>query len=89
MTRALFAATSTESEVLAAVQHSLGTSEKDLPFALVYLFENDGTRARLAASTGISPGHAAAPETPGVKKPWAVKLSVKRFWACIFNVTDS
>lgn len=49
-----------EAEVLAAIESSLSQNPKDLPFTLAYLFE-DG-RARLACSSGIAAGHAAAPE---------------------------
>jgi PAS domain S-box-containing protein len=43
---------------------SLATNPRDLPFALIYLFEADGGGHRLvlAGSSGIPKGHAAAPE---------------------------
>lgn len=34
----------------------------DVPFALLYLLEDGGTRARLVANTGVPTGHTAAPE---------------------------
>lgn len=43
----------------AAVQ--LGGNPRSLPFTLTYLFDDDGTTARLAATSGIEPGHPAAP----------------------------
>jgi PAS domain S-box-containing protein len=49
-----------ESEVVRAIEDSLGQDQKDLPFTLTYLFE-DG-RARLASRSGIAVGHAAAPK---------------------------
>jgi PAS domain S-box-containing protein len=56
-------ATTTRTEdVLAAVEESLSTDRRDLPFTLTYLYEDDGARARLAGATGIAPGHPAAPE---------------------------
>ncbi|WP_437573724.1 ATP-binding protein [Sorangium sp. So ce887] len=36
---------------------------RDLPFALLYLADDDGAQARLAAIAGLDPGHAAAPAT--------------------------
>ncbi|MCO5972620.1 SpoIIE family protein phosphatase [Actinoallomurus soli] len=52
----------TEQEMLAFAGRQLGGNLRDLPFTLVYLFEDDGP-ARLAASTGIQAGHPAAPVT--------------------------
>jgi PAS domain S-box-containing protein len=47
----------------------------DLPFALLYLLERDGARARLAAAAGLAAGHRLAPEivdlaTEGAEAPW-------------------
>jgi PAS domain S-box-containing protein len=53
-----------ESEVVRAIENSLGQDEKDLPFTLTYLFE-DG-RARLACCSGIEAGHAAVPREIGM-----------------------
>jgi GAF domain-containing protein len=57
----LGAATS-EKEVFAASQKRLAANQKDLPFTLVYLFDEDDT-ARRALSTGFSGGHPARPAT--------------------------
>jgi signal transduction histidine kinase len=46
----------TKTEVLAAISRGL-TDQKDMPFALTYLFEDDGTRLKLVAQSGIEPGH--------------------------------
>jgi PAS domain S-box-containing protein len=46
----------TEHETLAFFGTQLGRNRRDLPFSLTYLFEGDGVR--LAASTGITGGHA-------------------------------
>lgn len=53
----------TKAEVLATARHQLSKNDRDLPFTLTYLFEEDGGRARLASSTGFegSATHAAAP----------------------------
>jgi PAS domain S-box-containing protein len=61
--RTLAAALSTaivEKDVLAAIERSLEQNLKDLPFTLLYLFDDDG-RARLACASGIEAGHPAAP----------------------------
>jgi len=56
------AGSKTEGEVLAAVRRRIGAYRRDLPFTLMYLFDNDaGGRARLACATGIEAGHEAAP----------------------------
>uniref|UniRef100_A0A5Q5CAD6 histidine kinase n=1 Tax=Mycobacterium sp. (strain JLS) TaxID=164757 RepID=A0A5Q5CAD6_MYCSJ len=52
----------TERQMLDFAAEQLGRNRHDLPFTLTYLFGDDGD-AVLAASSGITPGHAAAPET--------------------------
>jgi signal transduction histidine kinase/DNA-binding response OmpR family regulator len=68
------AATRTPEEVLKAVEDRLDIDKHDLPFALIYLREGEGDRLRLAASTGLAPGHRAAPATIGEKgdAPWPI-----------------
>jgi signal transduction histidine kinase len=68
---AALSSSKTESEVLAAVEQQLGGNLKDLPFALLYLYEANG-RAKLAASIGMPAGHPAAPPGigPGDNWPW-------------------
>ncbi|MFW3171716.1 SpoIIE family protein phosphatase [Geodermatophilus sp. CPCC 206100] len=61
---AAVATTRTRPDVLAVVQEQLGRTLADLPFSLVYLFDDTGT-ARLAAAAGIEPGSAAAPVSLG------------------------
>jgi PAS domain S-box-containing protein len=51
--------------VMAAVEAVLGENRKDLPFALVYLFDDDGA-ASLAATVGARRGGALAPLALGV-----------------------
>jgi PAS domain S-box-containing protein len=51
----------TEQETLDFAGRQLDRNQPDLPFTLTYLFSGDGGTARLAASTGIAPGHQAAP----------------------------
>ncbi|MEV7674045.1 SpoIIE family protein phosphatase [Streptomyces sp. NPDC088752] len=51
----------TEPEMLDFAGEQLGRNPHDLPFALTYLFHDDGT-ARLASAAGIPAGHPAAAE---------------------------
>lgn len=53
---------STEEEVVDSVVRCLGENQKDLPFTLAYVFEENGKRARLASQTGLPIGHPAAPD---------------------------
>jgi signal transduction histidine kinase len=65
----------TKAEVLAAISRGL-IDQKDMPFALTYLFEEDGTRLRLVARSGIDPDHpAACPEMKPEAEdcPWPVE----------------
>ncbi|WP_185294127.1 SpoIIE family protein phosphatase [Mycolicibacterium litorale] len=52
----------TERQMLDFSAAQLGRNPYDLPFTLTYLFGDDGD-ARLAATSGIEPGHPAAPES--------------------------
>src|SRR5689334_1412070 len=54
--------TNTEEDVVVAVNRCLDENQRDLPFTLMYLFEEEGKQARLVCRTGMSAGHAAAPE---------------------------
>ena len=66
----------TKREVFAATQRGLA-DEKDIPFALVYYFEEDTTRLSLVAQSGIAPGHPAAPREMDVESlsgRWPVDL---------------
>jgi PAS domain S-box-containing protein len=74
MLAAELSATITEEDVLAAIRRSLDANQKDLPFALTYLFESE-TRLRLACATGIHAGHAAAPQWIDLNRqdlPWPI-----------------
>src|SRR5690606_34581252 len=48
---------------------ALGDDRSDVPFALLYLLEPTGRRARLAARTGLPAGHALAPESVDLTAP--------------------
>src|SRR5579885_2490176 len=56
----LLAAVRTEPEVLAAIERGLATNRRDVPFALVWLFDGEARPPRLACATGISHDHALA-----------------------------
>ena len=73
MLAAQLAAASEERDVLAAVARALGANARDLPFTLLYLFDDDRAVARLVSQTGIGPDHPAAPPTIAVgddSTPW-------------------
>jgi signal transduction histidine kinase/DNA-binding response OmpR family regulator len=71
---ARLAQATTERDVCAAIEESLACEPRDLPFSLLYVFEDGGRRARLAAASGFSSGDALAPvidlTDPGA--PWAL-----------------
>jgi formate hydrogenlyase transcriptional activator len=55
----------------------LGENRHDVPFALLYLVDNDRRRASLAASVGLDPGGTASPRTvdltgPETRAAWPV-----------------
>ena len=67
------AAINTEDELFSAIRYRLETHAKDLPFALVYLWEADGKRARLTCAHGAAPGDAIAPiviDLNSENEPW-------------------
>ena len=59
----------TPEEVCAAASACIGGNARDLPFALLYLSEADGSRLRLIAWTGIEPDSAAAPRLVPLQDP--------------------
>jgi PAS domain S-box-containing protein len=54
------ARTNTRTELVDAVARQLGAASRDLPFALTYLFDEEG-KAKLACASGVNPGHPVAP----------------------------
>jgi PAS domain S-box-containing protein len=58
----------TERQTLEFAGRQLDRNREDLPFTLTYLFD-DGAVARLAASTGVPPGHPAAPAVLAAADP--------------------
>ena len=66
----------TKHEVFAATERGL-EGQKDIPFALVYLFENDGRTLCLVARSGIAQSHPAAPreiDAESVSAPWPLDI---------------
>jgi PAS domain S-box-containing protein len=59
----------TDQEMLDFAGQQLDRNRQDLPFTVTYLFDDDGTTARLAGSTGIAAGHPAAPAALAVGDP--------------------
>ena len=53
---------------------ALGKDQRDLPFALIYIAEADGSSAKLSGASGIERGHKVAPETIEFDRPspWPV-----------------
>ena len=75
----LLASARAESEVLAAIKEGIDAANRDLPFALLYLYDEQGA-LRLARASGIESGHPASPAVilpgrsvalryPGLGKP--------------------
>ncbi|MBL9105325.1 MAG: response regulator [Myxococcales bacterium] len=72
----LSTATST-ADVYAALARELAAADRDLPFALVYCFEDEGRRARLCVRTGVAADHPAAPEALASGEAWAADLAAE------------
>ncbi|MDB6074785.1 MAG: sensor hybrid histidine kinase, partial [Verrucomicrobiaceae bacterium] len=53
----------TEEELWSSVPQVLASNSRDLPFAMIYLFEADGGTARLASVHGAAEGSSIAPAT--------------------------
>jgi signal transduction histidine kinase len=68
---AALASTNTEEEVLQALREQLNRNQKDLPFTLTYLFDQNGV-AHLGVSSGIPVNHPLAPARieRGSDSPW-------------------
>ncbi|MCB0942376.1 MAG: SpoIIE family protein phosphatase [Mycobacterium sp.] len=58
----------TEEQMLTFAARQLGRNPRDLPFCLIYLFDDDGD-ARLAALSGVPDGHPAAPPVLRAGRP--------------------
>ena len=81
---------STRDEVLAAVERGL-TDQHDLPFALTYLFAEDGVTLHLAASSGVDRGSPIACREISLDKPncaWPADLLLSGQSANIDNLAE-
>src|SRR6202012_2033411 len=65
------AGTNTMAAALEAVQRQLSNNLKDLPFAMTYLFDDEGL-AHLACSSGVAANHEIAPAVIDPKDPAAI-----------------
>ena len=59
-------------EVCTKSASALSRSDRDLPFALLYIVDESGTSASLAASHGLASNHPAAPQT--------INLATEHMW---------
>jgi two-component sensor histidine kinase len=62
-------------EVFGLAARALASDPRDMPFALIYRFDDDGARATLRGHCGIEPGQACAPETIALDAPSLWPLS--------------
>src|SRR5215510_2062766 len=75
--------TKTAEDACAMAAAILAQHPKDLPFALLYLLEADGQRARLAGAAGVPPGTPASPlvieliEDMGTEGGWPLAEAVR------------
>jgi PAS domain S-box-containing protein len=60
-----------EADVLVAIERSLTENQQDLPFACVYLLDEEGV-AHLSSASGITRGHPIAPEVMHVNEAASV-----------------
>ena len=60
----------TEREVCVAVRESLAAAPRDIPFSLLYVFDNEGSEARLASASGFDTA-ADLPSTVDLTSPSA------------------
>jgi two-component sensor histidine kinase len=64
----------TVADVYVLAARALASDPRDMPFAMIYRFEEDGARASLRGTSGIAAGHAAAPDAISLEggAPWPV-----------------
>ena len=76
---AALASTKTEEEVFRALRRQLSLNQKDLPFTLTYLFDENGN-ARLASWSGIAPDSPLAPEIIDGRadSPWPARQMLQQ-----------
>jgi PAS domain S-box-containing protein len=62
-----------EAEVLDAIKEGMDAADKDIPFALIYLYDDQGA-LRLARVSGVPNGHAASPAVIIPGGPWPLDI---------------
>jgi signal transduction histidine kinase len=63
----------TRDEVFAAIERGL-TDQRDMPFALTYLFDDAGANLKLVAQSGVGIGHPiACRQIPSTDCPWPIE----------------
>lgn len=69
----------TVEDVYALAARALAADPRDMPFALIYRLQADGAKAALRGTTGISAGHAAAPELVALdgSSPWPISEVIR------------
>src|SRR5262249_32202745 len=71
------------------IAQTLPTHELDLPFALLYLLDPDGRRARLAGSAGLIAGSHASPEEVDLvapqQSPWPLAEAARNHQVICVN----
>jgi PAS domain S-box-containing protein len=68
------AGANSEADVLAALEQTIATDARDLPFTATYVFDDrDQLSARRMSETGLAGGHAAAPDALADDRIWPVQ----------------
>jgi signal transduction histidine kinase/DNA-binding response OmpR family regulator len=69
---------------------ALATNARDVPFSMLYLAEPDSSTFVLAGSSGIEPGHPAAPVTLELANsaPWPIKTALSTHQAQVISGLD-
>ena len=64
----------TVADVFSLSARALATDPRDMPFTLLYRFEDEGARATLCGASGVEAGHALAPQSIALDDaaPWPV-----------------
>ncbi len=69
----------TVDDVYTLSARALAADPRDMPFALIYRLEADGAKGALRGTTGIAPGHPAAPELVNLdgSSPWPISEVIR------------
>ena len=62
-----------EADVLDAIKQGMDAADKDVPFALLYLYDDQGA-LRLARASGVPNGHPVAPAVINPGGPWPLDI---------------